>query len=77
MDIWGYIVYVKQNISTKLEFKSDKWSFAEYPKETIGYYFYNPYEGKMFNPRTWVFLEKKDFISKGIDGRKTELEEIK
>jgi hypothetical protein len=46
-----------------------------YPKETRGYYFYNPSEGKVFVARTGVFLEK-DFISKGISGRKVELEEI-
>ncbi|KAI5444231.1 hypothetical protein KIW84_012740 [Lathyrus oleraceus] len=43
--------------------------------ETRGYYFYNPSEGKVFVARTGVFLEK-DFISKGISGRKVELEEI-
>ena len=46
-----------------------------YPRETRGYYFYNPSEGKVFVARTGVFLEK-DFISKGISGRKVELEEI-
>ncbi|KAI5420903.1 hypothetical protein KIW84_044660 [Lathyrus oleraceus] len=45
------------------------------PKETRGYYFYNPSEGKVFAARTGVFLEK-DFISKGTSGRKVELEEI-
>ena len=46
-----------------------------YPKETRGYCFYNPSEGKVFVARIGVFLEK-DFISKGISGRKVELEEI-
>ncbi|KAI5428527.1 hypothetical protein KIW84_033492 [Lathyrus oleraceus] len=73
--IWGCEVYVKRQISTKLEPKSDKCSFVGYPKETRGYYFYNPSEGKVFVARTGVFLEK-DFISKGISGRKVELEEI-
>ena len=44
-----------------------------YPKETIGYYFYNPSEGKVFVAQTGAFLEK-DFISKEIKGRKVELE---
>ncbi|KAI5410333.1 hypothetical protein KIW84_055723 [Lathyrus oleraceus] len=35
----------------------------------------NPSKGKVFVARTGVFLEK-DFISKGISGRKVELEEI-
>jgi len=75
MKIWGCEVYVKRQISTKLEPKSDKCLFVGYPKETRGYYFYNPSEGKVFVARTGVFLEK-DFISKGISGRKVELEEI-
>ncbi|KAI5420235.1 hypothetical protein KIW84_044142 [Lathyrus oleraceus] len=72
--IWGCEVYVKRQISTKLEPKSDKCLFVGYPKETRGYYFYNPSEGKMFVARTGVFLEK-DF-SKGTSGWKVELEEI-
>ena len=75
MKIWGCEVYVKQQISTKLEPKSDKCLFVGYPKETRGYYFYNPFEGKVFVARTGVFLEK-DFISKRISGRKVELEKI-
>ena len=46
-----------------------------HPKETKGYYFYNPSEGKVFVTRTGVFLEN-DFISKGTSGRKVELKEI-
>ncbi|KAI5417802.1 hypothetical protein KIW84_042426 [Lathyrus oleraceus] len=73
--IWGCEVYVKRQISTKLEPKSDKCLFVEYPKEKGGYYFYNPSEGKMSVVLTGVFLEK-DFISKRTSGRKVELEEI-
>ncbi|KAK2382604.1 secreted RxLR effector protein [Trifolium repens] len=75
MKIWGCEVYVKRQISTKLEAKSDKCFFVGYPKETRGYYFYNRSEGKVVVARTGVFLEK-EFISKGISGRKVELEEI-
>ncbi|KAI5443592.1 hypothetical protein KIW84_012294 [Lathyrus oleraceus] len=75
MKIWGCEVYVKRQISTKLEPKSDKCLFVGYPKETKGYYFYNPSEGKVFVARTGVFLEK-EFNSKGTSGRKVELEEI-
>jgi hypothetical protein len=67
MKIWGCEVYVKRQISTKLEPKSDKCLFWGYPKETRGYYFYNPSESKVFVARTGVFLET-DFISKGISG---------
>ena len=75
LKIWGCEVYVKRQISTKLEPKSDKCFFVGYPKETKGYHFYNPSEGKVFVARTGVFLEK-DFVSKGISGRKVDLEEI-
>ncbi|KAK2421692.1 secreted RxLR effector protein [Trifolium repens] len=75
MKIWGCEVYVKRQLSTKLEPRSDKCLFVGYPKETKGYYFYNPTEGKVFVARTGVFLEK-EFISKGISGRNVELEEI-
>ena len=74
MKIWGCEVYVKRQLSTKLEPRSDKCLFVGYPKETKGYYFYNPTEGKVFVARTGVFLEK-EFISKGISGRNVELEE--
>ncbi|KAK2389954.1 secreted RxLR effector protein [Trifolium repens] len=75
MKIWGCEVYVKRQLSTKLEPRSDKCLFVGYPKETKGYYFYNPTEGKVFVARTGVFLER-EFISKGISGRNVELEEI-
>lgn len=45
------------------------------PKETRWYYFYNPFKGKVFVTVIGVFLEK-DFISKGINGMKLEIEEI-
>ncbi|KAK8573908.1 hypothetical protein V6N13_096839 [Hibiscus sabdariffa] len=41
MRIWGCKVYVKHQMSTKLELKSQKCIFVGYPKETMGYYFYN------------------------------------
>ncbi|WJX72231.1 hypothetical protein P8452_56130 [Trifolium repens] len=74
MKVWGFEVYVKRQITTKLEPKSDKCLFVGYPKETRGYYFYNPSEGRVFVARTGVFLEK-EFISKRISGRNVELEE--
>ena len=42
--IWGCPTYVKRIESDKLEAKSDKYLFMGYPKETRGYYFYNPTE---------------------------------
>jgi hypothetical protein len=35
-------------ISKKLEVKSNKCKFVGYPKESIGYYFYNHIEKKVF-----------------------------
>ena len=46
-----------------------------YPKETKGYYFYIPFENKVFVARNGVFLER-EFISKRVSGSKTSLEEV-
>jgi hypothetical protein len=47
LKVWGCEVYVKRLISDKLTPKSDKCFFMGYPKETLGYYFYNRSEGKV------------------------------
>ncbi|PKI69439.1 hypothetical protein CRG98_010142 [Punica granatum] len=52
LKIWGCEAYVKRLSSDKLGHKSDKCYFVRYPKETRGYYFYNPIEGKVFVART-------------------------
>ncbi|KAK8600839.1 hypothetical protein V6N12_050687 [Hibiscus sabdariffa] len=72
MKIWGCKAYVKHQMSTKLEPKSEKCTFVGYPKETKGYYFYN--ENKVFVARTGVFLEK-EFLTNSRKGRNIELEE--
>ncbi|KAJ9548657.1 hypothetical protein OSB04_021200 [Centaurea solstitialis] len=46
----------------KLKPKSDKCFFVGYPKTTVGYYFYNPEENKVFVARNGKFLEEK-FLS--------------
>jgi hypothetical protein len=46
-----------------------------YPKETLGYYFYNQLEGKVFVARNDVFLEK-EFLKREKSGQKVYLEEI-
>ena len=46
-----------------------------YPKETMGYYFYNPPEQKVFVSRNAVFLEK-EFLLKEDSGSKIELGEV-
>ncbi|KAK9002971.1 hypothetical protein V6N11_060545 [Hibiscus sabdariffa] len=73
MKIWGCKAYVKHQMSTKLEPKSEKCTFVGYPKETKGYYFYN--ENKVFVARTGVFLEK-EFLMNSVKGRNIELEEV-
>ncbi|KAK8662705.1 hypothetical protein V6N13_024596 [Hibiscus sabdariffa] len=63
MKIWGCKAYVKHQMSTKLEPKSEKCTFVGYPKETKGYYVYN--ENKVFVARTGVFLEKEFLMNSG------------
>ncbi|KAJ9552799.1 hypothetical protein OSB04_016844 [Centaurea solstitialis] len=46
----------------KLKPKSDKCFFVGYPKTTVGYYFYNPEENKVFVARNGKFMEEK-FLS--------------
>ncbi|KAJ9536512.1 hypothetical protein OSB04_un000306 [Centaurea solstitialis] len=58
------MVLVKRPTSEKLKPKSDKCFFVGYPKTTVGYYFYNPEENKVFCCRNGKFLEEK-FLSSG------------
>jgi hypothetical protein len=58
LKIWGCDVYVKHNVSEKLEAKSDKYKFMGYPKQTAGYYFYHSIEQKVFISKHATFLEK-------------------
>jgi hypothetical protein len=67
LKIWGCEAFVKRLQSDKLTPKSDKCIFVGYPRETLGYYFYNQEEGKVFVARSGVFLEK-DFS----EGRQVE-----
>ncbi|KAJ9558748.1 hypothetical protein OSB04_013362 [Centaurea solstitialis] len=62
LKFWGCEVYVKRPTSEKLKPKSDKCFFVGYPKTTVGYYFYNPEENKVFVSRNGKFLEEK-FLS--------------
>ncbi|HEY4964373.1 MAG TPA: hypothetical protein VIH90_06815, partial [Candidatus Saccharimonadales bacterium] len=74
--IWGCDVYVRKLFSDKLEPKSEKCLFVGYPKETKGYYFYNPEENKVFIARRGTFLEE-DFISQRASGSRIDLEEVR
>jgi hypothetical protein len=75
LKIWGSEVYVKKLQSDKLTPKSDKCIFMGYPKETLGYYFYNHSEGKVFVVRNGVFLEK-EFLKREKCRQKVYLEEV-
>ncbi|KAK8504634.1 hypothetical protein V6N12_017211 [Hibiscus sabdariffa] len=75
MKVWACKAYVKHQMSIKLDPKSQKCTFVGYPKETKGFYFYNPKENKVFVARTRVFLEK-EFLSNKGNGRNIELEEV-
>ena len=59
----------------KLKSKSEKCVFIGYPKETVGYTFYQGSEGKIFVAKNGSFLEK-GFLSKEVSGRKLELDEV-
>ena len=59
----------------KLEPKSEKCVFIEYPKETVGYTFYHRSEGKIFVAKNGSFLEK-EFLSTEVSGRTVELDEV-
>ncbi|KAL0433810.1 UNVERIFIED_CONTAM: hypothetical protein Slati_2715300 [Sesamum latifolium] len=67
--VWGSPAYVKRLVGDKLDLRSSLCRFIGYPKETAGYYFYDPAEQKIFISRNAVFLEK-DFPS---DNRRDEV----
>ena len=46
MKIWGFEAYVKCLALDMLRPKFDKYHFVGYPKETEGYYFFNPLRAK-------------------------------
>ena len=76
LKIWGCEAFIKRLQSDKLAPKSDKCIFVGYPKETLGYYFYNRSEGKVFVARNGVFLEK-EFLKGEKNGRTVQLEEVR
>src|SRR4051812_2033134 len=76
LKIWSCEAFVKRLQSDKLTAKSDKCTFVGYTRETLGYYFYNREEVKVFVARNSVFLEK-EFLSRGVSGSTMQLEEIR
>src|SRR3954467_4666323 len=76
LKIWGCNAFVKRLQSDKLTPKSDKCIFMGYPRETLGYYFYNREEVKVFVDRNGIFLEKQ-FLSRGVSRSTVHLKEIR
>ena len=75
LKIWGCETYVKRKALSKLKPRSDKCIFVGYPKETKGYYFYNPIENKVFVSRCGAFIEK-EFLLQRPSGSKIDFEEV-
>ena len=67
LKFWGCEAYVKKLQPDKLESKSEKYIFVGYLRETVGYTFYSPTEGKTFVARDAVFLDN-EYLSKGASG---------
>ena len=61
-------------MSDKLEAKYDKCLFVGYPKETVGYHFYNSLEQKVFVSKHVVLLEKQFLLRDS--GSKVEIEDV-
>ncbi|KAL0367234.1 UNVERIFIED_CONTAM: Retrovirus-related Pol polyprotein from transposon RE2 [Sesamum radiatum] len=58
LKMWGSPTYVKKLVGDKLDSRSSLCKFLGCPKETAGYYFYDPSEQKVFVSRNVVFLKK-------------------
>ncbi|KAL2228463.1 UNVERIFIED_CONTAM: Retrovirus-related Pol polyprotein from transposon TNT 1-94 [Sesamum indicum] len=56
--VWGSFAYIKRLVGDKLDSSSSLCRFLEYPKETAGYYFYDPSKKKIFVSRNAVSLKK-------------------
>nr|GFB97862.1 retrotransposon protein, putative, Ty1-copia subclass [Tanacetum cinerariifolium] len=62
LKVWGCEVFVKRDTLTKpdkLDHRSFKCIFVGYPKETMGYSFYSPFENKVFVARNAEFFKSK------------------
>jgi transposase InsO family protein len=70
--VWGCEALVKRDTPDKLQPRTTKCIFVGYPKETMGYYFYNPSENTVRVARYAEFFEK-NFIAQENSGRIVEL----
>ncbi|KAL0298893.1 UNVERIFIED_CONTAM: hypothetical protein Sradi_6549100 [Sesamum radiatum] len=62
LKVWGNPAYVKRLVGDKLDSSSSLCWFIGYPKEIVGYYFYDLSEQRVFVSQNIVFLEKGFFI---------------
>ncbi|KAL0378542.1 UNVERIFIED_CONTAM: Retrovirus-related Pol polyprotein from transposon TNT 1-94 [Sesamum radiatum] len=56
--VWGSPANIKRLVGDKIDSRSSLCRFIDYPKETAGYYFYNPSKQNVFASRNSVFLER-------------------
>nr|GEX73653.1 retrovirus-related Pol polyprotein from transposon TNT 1-94 [Tanacetum cinerariifolium] len=75
LKVWGCEALVKRDTPEKLQQRSVKCIFIEYPKETIGYYFYFLPENKIVVAR-YVEFFKKNLITQEVSRRAIDIEEI-
>ncbi|KAJ9538856.1 hypothetical protein OSB04_031589 [Centaurea solstitialis] len=74
-----YIVNLQDNSSEIYHISKrskDKCFFVGYPRTTVGYYFYNPEENKVFVARNGKFLEEK-FLSSGNTRNDVDLQDFR
>ncbi|KAL2251781.1 UNVERIFIED_CONTAM: Copia protein [Sesamum indicum] len=61
--VWGSPAYVKRLVGNKLESKTSLCKFVRYPKETVGYYFYDPSMQKVF---LWIADEIRYYLKSQV-----------
>lgn len=66
---------MKHVVRDKLDSRSILFYFMGYPRNSVGYYSYNPQETKMFVSRNATFLEKVFLLYR--KGEMIELEEFR
>jgi hypothetical protein len=75
LKIRGYEAFVRQLMPDKIDSKSDKSFFIDYPRKIKRYYIYYRLDNKVFVVRHGVFLEE-EFHFKEYSGSNITLEEI-
>ncbi|KAJ8498092.1 hypothetical protein OPV22_008644 [Ensete ventricosum] len=73
--IWDCSVHVRRHNPDKLESRTEWCTFVGYPKETCGYYFYQPNDRNVFIVERALFL-KKEHILGGNSGSEIKLSEV-